>query len=168
MATITLGGNEVHTLGALPATGTQAPDVELVKTDLSRSSLSDYRGKKVLLNIFPSVNTGVCSASVRHFNQSAAGLNNTVVLCISRDLPFAQQAFCAAEGIENVVMLSDYRDGRFGKAYNLTMTDGGFEALLSRCVIILDAEGVVHYTQQVPEIGQEPNYQEALDALENA
>jgi thiol peroxidase len=167
MATITLGGNEVNTLGNLPENGTKAPDVELVDSDLGRVNLSDFRGQKVLMNIFPSVNTGVCSASVRTFNEKAASLPNTKVLCISRDLPFAQKAFCAAEGIENVVMLSDYRDGRFGQAYQLTMTDGGFEALLSRSVIILDADGIVRYSEQVPEIGQEPDYNAALEALSN-
>jgi thiol peroxidase len=167
MATITLGGNEVHTLGTLPQKGEMAPDVELVDSDLGRVNLSDFRGQKVLMNIFPSVNTGVCSASVRTFNQKAATLPNTKVLCISRDLPFAQKQFCAAEGIENVVMLSDYRDGRFGEAYQLTMTDGGFEALHSRCVIVLDTAGKVQYTEQVPEIGQEPDYDAALQALSN-
>ncbi|MEJ2584866.1 MAG: thiol peroxidase [Robiginitalea sp.] len=167
MATITLGGNEVHTLGNLPEIGTAAPDVELVDSDLGRVKLSEFKGQKVLMNIFPSVNTGICSSSVRTFNKEAASLPNTKVLCISRDLPFTQKQFCAAEGIDNVVMLSDYRDGRFGKAYGLTMTDGGFEALLSRCVIILDEEGKVRYTQQVPEIAQEPDYKEALQALSN-
>ena len=168
MATITLGGKEVHTLGSLPDIGSAAPDVELVDSKLGRARISDFKGQKVLMNIFPSVNTGVCSNSVRKFNEQAAGLPNSVVLCISKDLPFTQDQFCAAEGIENVVMLSDYRDGRFGQAYQLTMTDGGFEALLSRCVIILDAEGVVRYTKQVPEIGQEPDYQSALEALADA
>lgn len=167
MATITLGGNEVHTLGTLPENGSMAPDVELVDSDLGRVNLSDFRGQKVLMNIFPSVNTGVCSNSVRAFNKEAASLPNTKVLCISKDLPFAQKAFCAAEGIENVVMLSDYRDGRFGEAYGLTMTDGGFEALLSRCVIVLDESGKVRYSEQVPEIGQEPDYNAALQALSN-
>lgn len=168
MASITLGGKPVHTLGDLPAAGTQAPDVELVRSDLSRAKISDFKGKKVLMNIFPSVNTGVCSASVRQFNQEAAELENTVVLCISRDLPFAQDQFCAAEGIENVVMLSDYRDGRFGQAYQLAMTDGAFEALLSRSVVVLDTSGKVVYTEQVPEIGEEPNYKAALEALMDA
>jgi thiol peroxidase len=168
MATITLGGKEVHTLGNLPEIGSEAPDVELVDSKLGRARISDFRGEKVLLNIFPSVNTGVCSNSVRKFNEQAAGLAGTKVLCISRDLPFSQDQFCAAEGIEDVVMLSDYRDGRFGEAYQLTMTDGGFEALLSRSVIVLDANGIVRYTEQVPEIGQEPNYAAALEALAHA
>lgn len=165
MATITLGGTEVHTLGDLPAIGSQAPDTELVRSDLARVNLSEFRGKKVLMNIFPSVNTGVCSQSVRQFNKEAAELTDTVVLCISRDLPFAQDQFCAAEGIENVVMLSDFRDGRFGKAYQLSLIDGNFEGLHSRVVIVLDRDGNVKYTEQVPEIGQEPNYKAALEAL---
>ncbi len=168
MTKISLGGKTVHTLGNLPEKGTEAPDVELVDSSLGRRHISDFRGQKVLMNIFPSVNTGVCSNSVRKFNEEAAALSNTKVLCISKDLPFAQDQFCAAEGIENVVMLSDYRDGRFGVAYNLTMTDGGFEALLSRSVIVLDENGKVIYTEQVPEIGQEPNYTAALEALQNA
>jgi thiol peroxidase len=167
MAKITLGGNEVHTLGTLPEIGTTAPDVELVDSDLGRRHISEFRGQKVLMNIFPSVNTGVCSNSVRKFNEKAASLPGSKVLCISKDLPFSQKQFCAAEGIENVVMLSDYRDGRFGEAYQLTMTNGGFEALLSRSVIVLDAEGKVRYTEQVPEIGQEPDYEAALEALSN-
>ncbi len=168
MTKITLGGHEVHTLGNLPEIGAEAPDVELVDSSLGRRRISEFRGQKVLMNIFPSVNTGVCSNSVRRFNEEAAALSNTKVLCISKDLPFAQDQFCAAEGIEDVVMLSDYRDGRFGKAYNLAMTDGGFEALLSRSVIILDENGKVTYTEQVPEIGQEPDYKRALEALQNA
>lgn len=167
MATITLGGNEVHTLGTLPEIGTMAPDIELVDSDLGRVNISDFRGRKVLMNIFPSVNTGVCSSSVRKFNEEAASLPDSHVLCISKDLPFSQKQFCGAEGIDNVVMLSDYRDGRFGQAYQLTMTNGGFEALLSRCIIVLDAEGKVRYTEQVPEIGQEPDYKAALEALSN-
>lgn len=165
MANITLGGNPVHTSGDLPQVGSQAPEATLVKTDLSKMSISDLQGKKVLMNIFPSVNTGVCSKSVRQFNQEAAELDNTVVLCISRDLPFAQQQFCAAEGIENVEMLSDYIAGSFGKSYGLEMTDGIFEALHSRCVVVLDTDGSVTYTEQVPEIGEEPNYKAALEAL---
>ena len=165
MAKITLGGNPVNTLGELPAKGTKAPDFTLVKDDLSKSSLSDYLGSKVVLNIFPSIDTGVCSASVRKFNKAAAGLDNTKVLCISRDLPFAFSRFCAAEGIENVIMLSDFATGRFGKDYQLVMTDGKFENLLSRAVIVIDKDGKVVYTEQVPKIDQEPNYEAALNVL---
>lgn len=165
MAKITLGGNPVITSGDLPKIGTKAKDFELVAIDLSTKTLSDYLGSKLILNIFPSVNTGVCSASVRNFNERASQLNNTKVLCISRDLPFSQDQFCAAEGLKNVIMLSDFKTGAFGKNYGLMMTNGIFDALLSRCVIILDEQGTVIYTEQVPEIGQEPNYEAALQAL---
>lgn len=165
MAEITLKGNSVHTSGELPKVGTQAPDFKLVKTDLSESSLSDYKGSKVILNIFPSVDTGTCAASVRQFNKEAAELSNTTVLCISRDLPFAQARFCGAEGIENVINLSDFATGDFGKNYGLHITDGPLAHLHSRAVIILDKLGRVVYTEQVPEIVDEPNYKAALEAL---
>eukprot|EP01026_Neomeris_dumetosa_P050794 TRINITY_DN44591_c0_g1_i1.p1 TRINITY_DN44591_c0_g1~~TRINITY_DN44591_c0_g1_i1.p1 ORF type:complete len:236 (+),score=11.75 TRINITY_DN44591_c0_g1_i1:40-747(+) len=165
MANITLGGNPVNTIGELPAVGSQISGFELVATDLSSKTLEDFKGSRLILNIFPSVNTGVCSASVRQFNIEAVELENTKVLCISRDLPFAQEQFCAAEGIENVVMLSDYKKGAFGDAYGLTMTNGIFDALHSRCVIVADASGQVLYTEHVPEIGQEPNYKAALEVL---
>ncbi|WP_223034183.1 thiol peroxidase [Hanstruepera marina] len=165
MANITLGGNAVTTSGELPQVGTKAKDFKLVAIDLSTKTLSDFLGTQLILNIFPSVNTGVCSASVRHFNQQASSLENTKVLCISRDLPFAQDQFCAAEGLENVIMLSDFKTGEFGKDYGLLMTNGIFDALLSRCVIVLNEEGTVIYTEQVPEIGQEPDYEAALKAL---
>lgn len=165
MATITLGGNEVHTLGSLPEKGSKAPDFEMTNIKLSTNTLNDFLGKKLVLNIFPSVNTGVCAASVRNFNQKAGSLPDTTVLCISRDLPFAQEQFCGAEGIENVVMLSDYRDHKFGKDYGLEMTDGIFDSLLSRVVLILNEAGEVIYSEQVPEIGQEPDYDSAIKAL---
>ncbi|WP_298238379.1 thiol peroxidase [uncultured Algibacter sp.] len=165
MASITLGGNPVETIGSLPEIGSQLLDFKLTAKDLSTKTLQDFKGHKLVLNIFPSVNTGVCSASVRSFNKAAAKLENTKVLCISRDLPFSQEQFCAAEGLENVVMLSDYKDGTFGKDYGLIMLNGIFDALLSRSVIIVDANGKVIYTEQVPEIGQEPNYEAALSAL---
>lgn len=168
MASITLGGNPVKTSGELPKVGTQVSDFELVATDLSTKKLADFKGNNLILNIFPSVNTGVCSASVRQFNIEANELENTKILCISRDLPFAQKEFCAAEGIENVIMLSDYKTGAFGKAFGLIMTNGGFDALLSRCVIVADKTGKIIYTEQVPEIGQEPNYKAALEALMDA
>jgi thiol peroxidase len=166
MASITLGGTPVETCGSLPKIGTKAKDFKLVGIDMSTKTLSDFLGSNLILNIFPSVNTGVCSASVRNFNQKAGNLNNTKVLCISRDLPFSQEQFCAAEGLENVIMLSDFKTGTFGKDYGLIMTNGGFDGLLSRCVIILDKEGNIIYTEQVPEIGQEPNYEVALQAIE--
>lgn len=165
MATVTLGGNEIHTSGNLPQTGTKAPDFTLVKGDLSTTSLSDYKGSKVVLNIFPSVDTGTCAASVRKFNEKAAALENTKVICISRDLPFAQNRFCGAEGLSNVVTASDFRDGSFGAAYGLNFTDGPLTGLHSRAVVVLDEEGTVVYTEQVPEIKDEPNYDNALAAL---
>ncbi len=165
MANITLGGNPVTTSGKLPEIGDKIKDFKLVATDLSTKTLEDFNGHHLILNIFPSVNTGVCSASVRAFNASVASLENTKVLCISRDLPFAQEQFCAAEGLENVVMLSDFKNGTFGRDYGLIMTNGIFDALLSRCIIIADKNGIVLYTEQVPEIGQEPNYEAALSAL---
>jgi thioredoxin-dependent peroxiredoxin len=165
MASITLGGNPVHTSGELPKVGSKAPNFKLVNTDLGVNTLADYAGSKLVLNIFPSVETGVCSTSVRTFNAKASGLENTKVLCISRDLPFAMKRFCGAEGLENVINLSDFRTGSFGKDYQLEMLDGGFEGLLSRVVIVLDENGIIKYTEQVPEIGTEPNYEAALAAL---
>ena len=168
MATVTLKGNEIHTLGSLPANGSKAPDFNLTKNDLSSAKLADYAGKKVVLNIFPSIDTGTCATSVRQFNQEAAELDNTTVLCISKDLPFAQARFCGAEGIENVEMLSDFRDGNFGKAYNVSFSDGPLMPLLSRSVIVLDESGNVIYSEQVPETVDEPNYKAALEALVDA
>jgi thioredoxin-dependent peroxiredoxin len=165
MASITLGGNAVNTSGSLPKVGSQAPDFKLVKEDLSLSSLSDYKGKRVVLNIFPSIDTGTCAASVRKFNESASKLENTKVLCISRDLPFAQKRFCGAEGISNVETLSDFKDGSFGKNYGLEIADSAFAGLHSRVVIVLDENGVVKYTEQVPEVANEPNYDAALATL---
>jgi thioredoxin-dependent peroxiredoxin len=165
MASITLGGNPVHTSGELPKVGSKAPNFKLVNTDLGVNTLADYAGSKLVLNIFPSVETGVCSTSVRTFNAKASGLENTKVLCISRDLPFSMKRFCGAEGLENVINLSDFRTGSFGKDYQLEMLDGGFEGLLSRVVIVLDENGIIKYTEQVPEIGTEPNYEAALAAL---
>ncbi|MCF7567998.1 thiol peroxidase [Sabulilitoribacter arenilitoris] len=165
MANITLGGNAVVTSGDLPKIGEKIADFKLVAVDLSTKTLKDFNGSNLILNIFPSVNTGVCSAAVRAFNKAAASLENTKVLCISRDLPFAQEQFCAAEGLEDVIMLSDFKTGDFGKNYGLIMTNGIFDGLLSRCVIITDKTGTVTYTEQVPEIGQEPNYDAALNEL---
>lgn len=165
MATVTLGGNEVHTSGNLPETGAKAPDFTMVKEDLSSASLSDFSGQNLVLNIFPSVDTGTCAASVRRFNQEAANLGNTKVLCISRDLPFAQKRFCGAEGIDNVVMLSDFKTGDFGKTYGLDLLDGPLAGLHSRCIVVVNAEGEVVHTEQVPEIADEPNYEAAKAAL---
>ena len=167
MATVTLGGNPVNTVGNLPAVGSKAPHFNLTRDDLSSASSDDFKGKKLLLNIFPSVDTGTCSKSVRQFNKEAASLTNTAVLCISRDLPFAQKRFCGAEGIENVHMLTDYKDHKFGKDYGVEFADGGFQSLLSRSVVAVDADGTVLYTEQVGETADEPNYAKAIDALNN-
>ncbi|PQB05948.1 lipid hydroperoxide peroxidase [Aureitalea marina] len=165
MANITFGGQPAQTIGELPEVGSSAPAFTLTDHELNPKKLSDFEGSKLVLNIFPSVNTGVCSASVRKFNEAAGQMNNTQVLCISKDLPFAQAQFCGAEGIDKVVMLSDYKTGQFGRDYGATMTDSPFEALLSRAVVIIDSDHQVIYTEQVPEIGQEPNYEAALNAL---
>jgi thiol peroxidase len=164
MTAITFKGNQVNTLGELPAVGEKAKDFTLVGTNLSDISLSDYAGKYVILNIFPSINTGVCAESVRKFNDEAAKLDNTVILGISKDLPFAQSQFCEAEDIDNIEMASDFRTS-FGVDYGTRMQDGPLKGLLSRAVIVIDPEGQVIYREQVPEIGQEPNYQEALGSI---
>ena len=164
MSAITVKGNQVNTSGSLPSVGETARDFTMVGTDLSDKSLSDYKGKNVVLNIFPSINTGVCAKSVRKFNEEASKLDNTVILCISKDLPFAQSQFCGAEGIQNVEMLSDFRTD-FGHEYGVQMENGPLKGLLSRVVIVVDPEGKVTYTEQVPEIGQEPDYGKALQAI---
>lgn len=165
MAIIALKENPIHTVGELPKTSTKAPDFELVKTDLSAVTLADFAGSKLVLNIFPSVDTGTCAASVRKFNEKASGLSNTKVLCISRDLPFAQSRFCGAEGLENVINLSDFKTGQFGKDYGLEMTDGKLAGLHSRAVIVIDENGTVQYTEQVADISNEPDYDSALAVL---
>lgn len=165
MAQITLGGNPITTGGNLPSVGSKAANFKLVKEDFSDSSMDDYRGQKLILNIFPSIATGVCAASVRRFNAEASKLDNTTVLCISRDLPFAQTSFCASEGLEDVVNLSDMRNDDFGNDYGVAINSGKWLGLLSRAVVVVDENGNVAYTEQVPEIGQEPNYEAALAAL---
>lgn len=165
MATITLKGNAIHTNGELPTIGSKAKDFQLIGTDLSTKSISDFSGKNLVLNIFPSVDTGTCAASVRNFNKMASNLSNTTVLCISRDLPFAQNRFCGAEGIENVIMLSDFKTGQFGNDYGLTINDGPLAGLHSRCIVVINAEGNVVYTEQVAETTEEPNYDLALGSL---
>tara|TARA_R110002050_G_scaffold71771_6_gene154376 strand:- start:9115 stop:9618 length:504 start_codon:yes stop_codon:yes gene_type:complete len=165
MAKVTLKGNTIETSGELPKVGSKAPDFTLTATDLSSKKLNDYTGSRVVLNIFPSIDTGTCAQSVRQFNKEASELENTKVLCISHDLPFAQARFCGAEGLGNVINLSDYKNGDFGKDYGLNFTTGPLEALHSRCVIILDEKGTVLYTEQVPEIVDEPNYKAALETL---
>lgn len=165
MTKITLKGNAINTIGNLPAVGSKAKDFNLTAADLSNKTLADYTGKKLVLNIFPSIDTGTCATSVRNFNKEAAKLSNTIVLCISRDLPFAQKRFCGAEGIENVVMLSDFNTGAFGKDYGLELIDGALKGLHSRCVIVINENGTIIYTEQVAEIVDEPNYEKALATL---
>lgn len=164
MSTITLKGNAVNTIGSLPEVGSQLKDFTLVKDDLSEKSLSDYKGRKIVLNIFPSIDTGICAASARKFNEEASALENTVVINVSKDLPFALKRFCAAEGLDNVENLSDFR-GSFGTDYGVTLADSGMKGLLSRAVVVANEEGQIVYTEQVPEIAQEPNYEAALAAL---
>ncbi len=165
MAAITLGGNAINTSGELPKVGTKAPEFQLVKNDLSIASLADFAGSKLVLNIFFFFYNGTCATSVRTFNAKASALENTKVLCISRDLPFAQKRFCGAEGLENVINLSDFKTGSFGKDYGLEITDSVLAGLHSRVIIVLDENGIVKYTEQVPEIADEPNYELALASL---
>lgn len=164
MATITLQGNPIETIGSLPAVGSAAPAFSLVKTDLSEAGLGDFTGKTVILNIFPSIDTGICAASTRRFNEVASANENVAVLCVSADLPFAHSRFCGAEGLENVVSLSTFRSADFGKDYGVTITSGPLAGLMSRAVVMIK-DGKVTYTEQVPEIAQEPNYDAALAAL---
>lgn len=164
MSSVTFKGQSITTSGDLPQVGSDAPDFQLVRSDLSEVSLKNYAGKKKVLNIFPSIDTGVCATSVRKFNEKAGGLDNTAVLCISMDLPFAQNRFCGAEGIQNVEMLSAFRSS-FPRDYGLQITSGPVAGLCSRAVVVLDENSKVLYTEQVPEIGQEPDYDKALAAL---
>ncbi|MGH1335591.1 MAG: thiol peroxidase [Aureispira sp.] len=165
MATITFQGNPVQTSGNLPQVGQQAPNFSLTGSDFQPLTLENLKGQRVILNIFPSIDTGICALSVKRFNEAAAQLENTKVVCISRDLPFAQQRFCGAEGIKNVVNASDFATGTFSKDYGLLMTDGLFANLSARAVVILDETGKVIYTELVPEIAQEPDYTAALASL---
>lgn len=165
MATVTLGGNPTHTNGELPAIGSKAPEFKLVDVNLGEISLSSFAGQNVILNIFPSVDTSTCATSVRTFNKLASELPNTKVLCISRDLPFAQKRFCGAEGIDNVINLSDFRDASFAKDYGVLLTDGALNGLHARSIVVVDANGVVKHTELVSEIANEPNYDNALQAL---
>jgi thiol peroxidase len=162
MAQVTFKGKPVNTAGSLPKIGAVAPDFRIVKTDLSSLSLGDFAGKKVVLNIFPSIDTAVCAASVRKFNAEADKLGNAVVLCISRDLPFAQKRFCGAEGLNNVIMGSEFRDSSFSDAYGVRIVDGPMAGLLSRAIVVVDESGRVTYTEQVADIAQEPDYEKAL------
>ncbi|CCM63400.1 putative peroxiredoxin [Candidatus Microthrix parvicella RN1] len=165
MASITIGGNEVHTVGTPPAEGAHAPSFDLTGVDLGEISLGGLSGQNVVLNIFPSIDTPTCAASVRAFNERAAALDNTTVLCVSADLPFAQQRFCGAEGIDGVLMGSTFRTAAFGKDYGLTMGDGPMAGLLARAVLVVDGDGQVVHSQLVPELADEPDYDEALAAL---
>lgn len=165
MAETKFGDTTVHTAGELPSPGKKAPDFKLTTDDMKEVSLSEFAGKKVLLNIFPSIDTRVCSASVREFNKRAASIDNTVVVCVSKDLPFALKRFCAAEGIDKVSVLSDFRSDDFGKQYGTLLVDGPFYGLHARAVVAIDESGNVIYNELVPAIGQEPDYEKAIAAL---
>ncbi len=165
MATVTLKGNPFKTFGELPTTGGAAPEFQLVKTDLGEATLKDYAGKRVVLNIFPSLDTPTCATSVRTFNKRASELPNTVVLCISADLPFAAARFCTTEGLANVVPASTFRAPGFGEAYGLTLVEGPLKGLLARAVVVVDEKGTVKHTELVGEIADEPNYDAALAVL---
>ncbi|HSJ12154.1 MAG TPA: thiol peroxidase [Gillisia sp.] len=165
MSQITINDKKINTYGRLPEIGEKAPHFELVRSDLSSATLKDFKGKRVIMNIFPSVDTHVCATSVRNFNDRASKLNNTEILCISRDTPFAQKRFIDDEGLKNITNLSDFRQGDFGKDYGVEMIDGPWAGLLSRVVIVLDEEGKVLHTQQVPDIDDEPDYLSALKSL---
>ena len=165
MAKLTLHGNAIESIGNLPENGTDAPHFSLIKNDLSATNLNDYKGSRLVLNIFPSIDTGTCATSVRTFNAKAASLTNTKVLCISRDLPFAQARFCGAEGIKNVETLSDFNNGDFGKNYGLTIKNGPLTNLFSRAIVVLDENGKIIHTEQVSEIVDEPNYEKVIAVL---
>ncbi len=160
-----LGPNTANLVGTLPSLGSIAPAFTLTANDMSDKSLKDFAGKNVILNIFPSVDTSTCATSTRKFNQYLAALENTVVLCISKDLPFAQKRFCGTEGIDKAITLSDFRGRGFGKAYGVELTDTSFAGLFARAIVVIDPSGKVKYTELVPQIGEEPNYDAALKAL---
>lgn len=165
MAQITFKGNPVSTCGELPAVGSKAPAFTLTGSDLSDFDGESLRGRRVILNIFPSLDTPVCAASVRRFNEAAAKLDNVAVVCVSADLPFAHGRFCGAEGIDRVRSASTFRNPEFGRGYGVTIAEGPLAGLLSRAVVVLDENGKVIYTEQAPEIAQEPDYEAALAAL---
>ena len=165
MATITLKGTPIETIGDLPRVGEKAPDFTLTKRDLSETNLDDFAGKRIVLNIFPSIDTQECATSVRRFNVETSKLENSVVLCVSADLPFAHERFCGAEGIDDVLSLSSFRSEAFGKDYGVKIMSGPLTGLMSRAIVIIDESGKVIYTEQVPEIVQEPSYEAALAAL---
>ena len=158
MATVTFKGSEVKTNGSLPAVGTTAPDFKLVGAGLNEISIADFKGKRVVLNIFPSIDTGVCATSVRNFNKLAAATDNVVVICVSKDLPFAQSRFCGAEGLDNVITASDFRYNSFATDYGVLFADGPLKGLMARSVVAVDENGKVLYTELVSETVEEPNY----------
>ncbi len=166
MSSITLKGQKTSTVGMLPSRGARIPGFILTKIDLSNVGINDFSGKRLVFNIFPSIDTPVCAASVRRFNEAASSLENTMVLCVSRDLPFALSRFCGAEGLNNVITLSAFRNDSFGKDFGVTILDGPLAGLLSRAVVISDINGKVIYAEQVPEITQEPDYKAALSVLQ--
>lgn len=165
MAKITFKGGEINTVGELPKKDALAPGFTLVGSDLSDIALSDFKGKYVILNIFPSLDTGVCAASVRRFNKEASQLKNTVVLAVSADLPFAAGRFCTTEGIENVKTASVFRNSEFAKDYGVLMTDGVLKGLLARAVVVVDPKGNISYTELVPEVTVEPDYQATINSI---
>jgi thiol peroxidase len=165
MAQTKLGENVVNTIGNLPAAGSAAPPFTLTGNDMKDITLNQFAGKNVVLNIFPSIDTGVCATSVREFNKRAASLTDTAVLCVSKDLPFAMKRFCGAEGISNVLTATDFRNRGFSKDYGVELIDGNFAGLCARAVVVIDKQGKIKYTELVPAIGQEPNYDSALAAL---
>ncbi len=165
MAQITLQGTPVKTSGELPALGNQSPGFTLTKMDLSDLSLPELKGKRIVLNIFPSLDTATCATSVRTFNQRANEVPNSAILCVSADLPFAQKRFCGAEGLEQVIPVSDFRNKQFGSDFGVSILDGALKGLLARAVVVLDENGKVVYTELVPEIAHEPDYSAALKAL---
>lgn len=164
MALIKLKGNPINTVGDLPSVGKKLPDFKLTNRDLKDLKLKDYLGKKIVINIFPSIDTSVCAASVRRFNQAASKMENTVVLCVSKDLPFAHKRFCGAEGLKDVIPLSSLRNDAFEKDYGVRIMDGPMEGLMARVVIVADREGTIVYSEQVPDIVEEPNYKKAVEA----
>lgn len=166
MATITFKGDMTHTIGTLPPIGSNIPYFSLVKTDLTDVGPDSFKGKRLVLNIFPSIDTGVCALSVRRFNKEASSLNDTIVLCISMDLPFAHSRFCGSEGLNEVVMLSAFRKKEFGTDFGVEIIDGPLAGLLSRAIVVTDKQGVIRYTEQVPEIAQEPKYDAVLKILQ--
>jgi len=165
MAVITLNGSPIHTIGTLPAIGTTAPDFIVTKTDLSDVHLSNYRGKKIILNIFPSLDTPTCATAMGKFNEIAGKLNQVLILCVSKDLPFAQQRFCTAQHLQNVQPASVFRHPEFGNQYGVTIIDGPLIGILSRAVVIIDEKGKIIYSEQVKELSNEPDYDSMLAAL---